>query len=167
MLLFVAYIQPLGHILRRHGVMFHGYADDTQIYVKFRPNNKEDLLAATKTLECCIHDVRTWMIFNKLKFNDSKTEFLPITTSYYNNWLSKQKLEITIGDAVVRPSQFVKNLGAIFDDTMCMSKHIACINKKLCFALRCLWRVRPYLDYSACAAAVNSLVTSRLDYDNS
>ena len=30
----------------------------------------------------CVSDIRTWMIENKLKINDDKTEFLIITSPY-------------------------------------------------------------------------------------
>ena len=31
----------------------------------------------------CISDIRTWMIKNKLKINDSKTEFLVLSFSFF------------------------------------------------------------------------------------
>ena len=34
---------------------------------------------AIEKLNLCISDIRTWMIKNKLKINDSKTEFLVLT----------------------------------------------------------------------------------------
>ena len=38
-------------------------------------NSKEPLTSLTK-LNNCISDIRVWMIKNKLKINDSKTEFI-------------------------------------------------------------------------------------------
>ena len=42
-----------------------------------------DLSIAIDKVNKCISDITTWMIQNKLKINDSKTEFLVLTSSFF------------------------------------------------------------------------------------
>ena len=73
---------PIGSILRHHGTDYQLYADDTQLYIKF---DLSDPSIALEKINLCISDIRTWMIKNKLKINDSKTEFLVLTSSFLSN----------------------------------------------------------------------------------
>ena len=68
---------PLGSILRHHCVNYYIYADDAQLYITF---DLSDPSVAIVKLNLCISDIRTWVIINKLKINDSKTEFLVLTS---------------------------------------------------------------------------------------
>ena len=50
----------------------HGNANDTQLYLSFRPDStssQETLIAQ----EDCIADIRAWMVNHQLKLNDNKT----------------------------------------------------------------------------------------------
>ncbi len=74
-LLFTLYMLPLGDIIRRHGVTFHYYADDTQLYVSSRPGETHQF----ETLTECIVDIKkNWMMSNFLQLNSLKTEVLII-----------------------------------------------------------------------------------------
>ena len=57
---------------KHDNIGYHIYADDTQLYISFKCN---DPLATLPKLNSCISHIRVWMIKNKLKINDSKTEF--------------------------------------------------------------------------------------------
>ena len=70
---FCLYLLPLGAILRHHNIGNHIYADDTQLYISFKC---KDPLESLTRLNMCISDIRVWMIKNKFKINDSKTEFI-------------------------------------------------------------------------------------------
>ena len=70
---FCLYLLPLSAILRYHNMGYHVYADDTQLYVSFKC--KQPLEAIFK-LNSCIDNIRRWMLTNKLKIHDSKTEFI-------------------------------------------------------------------------------------------
>ena len=62
-----------------HNVNFHGYADDTQLYVHCRP---EEIAETTAKLERCITDMDYWMSANRFKLNTDKTELLWAGTRY-------------------------------------------------------------------------------------
>ena len=70
---FCLYFLLLGAILRHHNIGYQIYADDTQLFISFKC--KDPLESLTK-LNMCISDIRVWMIKNKFKINDSKTEFI-------------------------------------------------------------------------------------------
>lgn len=72
-ILFWLYMLPLGHIIRRHGISFHWYADDTQLYQSVKPNESCELA----TLRDCQADVKDWMYKNVFQLNVDKTEFFP------------------------------------------------------------------------------------------
>ena len=68
-LLFSLYVQPIGDIIRAHGLFFHQYADDLQVYTHFNLNHSA-LVAAVKQMEDCLDEVKVWMARNSMFMND-------------------------------------------------------------------------------------------------
>ena len=115
--LFMDYVAPLSSLIQSFGVNFHGYTDDTQIYVPFVPGQKED--SARDKIQECIAAVKSWMAQNWFKLNDDKTEFI-IIESPRN--LKKVVTEyIVVGD---HKSKQVRNIGAIFDTSATMEAQV-------------------------------------------
>ena len=163
--IFTAYAQPVANIIRRFQVAYHIYADDTQLYISFNPKSEEDTAAARSRLTNCIAEIRSWMLANKLKLNDSKTELFLIASTRHANAVSH--LDLKIGGSVISPSASIKNLGIVFDNSLAMKNHVSSLCRTVNFHLRNLNRIRRYIDRSTCAHAVRSLILSRLDYGNS
>ena len=85
-----------------------------QLYISFKC--KDPLVSLTK-LNMYIFDIRVWMIKNKLKINDSKTEFI-----IFRSPLLKQSLQVS-------PSSKVRDLGVVFDQYLTFHDHISGICK--------------------------------------
>ncbi|CAH3173642.1 unnamed protein product, partial [Porites lobata] len=58
----------------------HCFADDTQLYLSFKPLGNTAQADAIQAMEKCIDAVRKWMIQDRLMINDDKTEFLLVGT---------------------------------------------------------------------------------------
>jgi exonuclease III len=149
-LLYTVYTIPLGHLLRELKVHYHFYADDTQLLSTFRPGKAGDLEQAATNMEGCVNMVRTWMAKNLLKMNDDKTEFIVFSSKQSAHKF--QSPELHIGDAIVSPTDKVRNIGAIMDKHMTMEKQVNHMCRCAFLQIRRLNSI--------------SFVTSRLDMNN-
>ena len=68
--LFTIYTSKMFEIVEKHLPSVHCYADDTQLYVAFSPNQPGDNEAALKAMSNCIRELRDWMVRDRLKLNE-------------------------------------------------------------------------------------------------
>ena len=166
-LLFTIYTSKLFDIVSKHLRSVHYYADDTQLYLAFSPAVQGEDEAALNAMRHCIHDLRNWMIEERLMLSDDKTELMLIGT---RQQLQKVNLnDITVGDTVVEAKSVARNLGSWFDCNLDMSFHIS-ISKQCASAfyhLHNISRIRRLLSADTTKAFVHAFVTSRVDYCNS
>ena len=160
------YTLPVGEIARHFEINYHLYADadDIQLYISFDPRTSGALDNALFKLQTCIENIKTWIVVNKLKLNDSKTEFL--VAASVHNMRNLPDVQLNFDNILISPSETIRNIGVIFEHRMSMSNHISHICSTVTFYLRNIARIRRFIDQSACHNAVRSLVLSRIDYCN-
>ena len=104
------------------------------------------------------------MLANKLKMNESKTEFLILGSKHQLKKITIPGMQV--GDDVICPVSHVRNLGVIFDKELAMDKHISKICSTAYFHLHNIRTIWKYLTHEAACILVQSLVSSQLDYCN-
>ncbi len=87
-LLFSIYMLPLGTIIRKYGISFHCWADNTQLYISTRPDETSKL----SKLKESVQNVKDWMTNNFLLLNCDKTDI-----TYWQWWsVTKYNYFVTV-----------------------------------------------------------------------
>lgn len=160
-ILFTLYMFPLGNIIRQHGINFHCYADDTQLYLSMKPDETNRLAR----LQACLKDIKTWMTQNCLLLNSDKTEVILFGPERFREKLSSYI--VTLDGISLASSSTVRNLGVIFDQNLSFDAHIKLVSRTAFFHLRNIAKIRNILSQGDAEKLVHAFVTSRLDYCNS
>ena len=153
----------LGEICRRHGVQYHLYADDDQLYVSFKVGDAVDLLEAQRRIEMCIAEIKAWMVMFMLKLNDDKTELDIIAPPFFLHHNKVPLSSVQVGDSGISTSKCARNIGVMFDHHMDMTTQVTRMCQAAWFQLRNIRSVRSSLTKEATLRLACSLVMPRLD----
>jgi hypothetical protein len=158
--LFSVYVSPIADVITSHGVQFHQYADDTQLYVAVK--SESDL----KKLEECTIAVTGWFTQNGMLLNPDKSEVLLVARKA-NAGKFADGSGVRVAGSDITFSVQLKSLGVILDQTLSFDQHVANIIKSSNFNIRALRHIRPMLNQSVANTVACSIFSSRLDYCNS
>ncbi len=139
--LFSLYMLPLGSILTKHGVSFHFYADDTQIYLPLRKNDQRGL----GSLNMCLADIKSWFSSNILHLNEGKTEAIVFGSS--------GAPDCDLGDLDSCKKLSVRNLAVNFDSALKCDKQINSVVRSSFFQLRLLSKAKSFLSFKSSQVA--------------
>jgi hypothetical protein len=163
--MYTMYTKPLGDLIQNHGLLYHFYADDTQLYVSFKANDDTSKYQALEKIENCLVDIETWMHTNMLKLNNDKTEIMLFLSKH--NMKHLKEVSVKVGNSEITSSTSVRNLGVMFDCTLSMEQQVNNICRSAFCQLRNISHIRKYLTMETTKTLMNGLVLSRLDYCNS
>ena len=118
-ILYLLYTAPLAEIIRSHGLDYHFYADDTQLYISFKDC---DVDVSRLRVEICLSDICHWMDVNELKLNHDKTEIMLIYSKYHNRLLFSY---FSMGKERLPTTANARSLGVTLDDNMLFDVHVS------------------------------------------
>ena len=160
-ILFSAFVSPISRIMEAHGIKYHQYADDTQLYTEVRSLDSTQ----TEALSKCVSALTFWFLDNGLQLNSSKTEAMIFGTRPGLSKLGPVSSLVIEGDVAVKES--IKILGVHLDPTLSMDNQVKASIKACNYHIRALRHVRRGLTLESAKLIALGLVTSRLDYCNS
>ena len=93
------------------------------------------------------------MIQSILKINDSKTEFLVLTSSFLNRHFND--LSLSVDNGRIAPSINSRNIGVPFNSHMTLDKQVNSICKSAFFHLRNIGSIRNMLTDDVCSQLIH------------
>ena len=140
-------------IISHHLPSLHCYADETQLYLEFKPVDTAAQDTAVSAMKACLWDIRQWMIKDKFMINDEKTELW---------WL---ELRHSGHESVIIPNdEAIRNLAVWLQSTFSMCSHVPRTCKSV-FLLPSQYKAQyKYLNQESTDRLIHAFVISRLDY---
>ena len=110
-----------------------------------------------------LNELNHWLIMNKLYLNKKKSELLnvPAHTPIYFFPVVK------IDNLIITPSDQIKYLGIVINNSFNLKSHITNISKKSNYQLMNIRKIRKFITSKLCTQLINSLAFSQIDYCSS
>ena len=127
-LLFSLYTRHLAELIQKFCIDYHFLADDSELYSCLL-TECESALRAIGNVESC-HEIKRWMMKNKLKPNEQKTEVLLCGPPSRRKSVPVDSL--LVGEALIPFSSVVKTLRVTLDAALSSDQHVSAVVRS-CF----------------------------------
>jgi len=144
-------------------MLFHLYADDSQLYLAFNPKSEESIQNVSKIIHNSTCVIKDWMRSNFLKLNSEKTELLVITTPTIT---ATSLSSLNICGTTIPSSTSVRDLGVHLDTFLKMDIQVRNTCRKAYYQLHLINKIRKFITDEAAKTLVQVNVISLLDYCN-
>jgi len=128
--LFVMYTAELSHIIARHGLQFHQYTDDCQIYVS---SPVSVVQSTVQQFSRFLHDVEAWMSASRLRLNPSKTVVLWLGSRHVIDKLDVHEVQVL--SSTIKIDSSAHDLGVVVDSRLIKSDHVASVCRSVYYYL--------------------------------
>ncbi len=162
-LLFSTYVTPIGSVIKSHGVNYHQFADDTQLYVAIDTSCSS---AALGRLAASSDALRRWFLENDLMLNGDKSEAVFFGTTAQLKSVESVNT-VSIAGSVLPVSRTIRSLGVSLDCHLRFDTHARAVAKACTHHTLALRHVRHMLSREVATTIACSIVASRLDFCNS
>src|SRR5208282_3185577 len=112
---------PIARIINQHGLQYHMYAADTQLYTALEPS-RVDLTP----IQQCTNDIHRWYAENGMMLNPTKSEIIAVGTRAQVEVASASRA-VDVAGTRVPFSDRVKLLGVTIDSTLSFDRHVSSV----------------------------------------
>ena len=145
-------------------ININGFADDHSSWKSFDFNHQINQHLSVEDLETNLQNVKCWMDQNRLKMNETKTEFMILSSKNMKEKCST--IPIHVGGEWLDQSDCIKLLGADLDQHLNFKVFIQRKCAKAMFMLKKIRSIRDMLTMDVTQDLMLSLVITHLDYCN-
>ena len=138
----------------------HLYADDTQLYCSFLP---DDLPEVCDRVECELNCLHSEIEKHALKVNSDKTQCILFTKKGKLN-IHQDQIDIFLRGNRLSFSESVTSLGVVIDDQLNFERHVSRLCGRAFSSLRSLYVSRKVLSVEVKRLLCDSLVLSHFNY---
>ena len=154
-----------GYFIQHHWLTFHFFADDTQLYISFSPNNGLELASTIAKIQDCSSDLDRWMSLNKLKLNKDKTELLYL----YSKHCSVRLYHHFVLEVIqfIHPTQPEISRCDLWQHYLYALSRVNSLCKTAFYHLPNISCIRKFLSLKTTEILAHASVSFKLDYCNS
>ena len=144
---------------------FQNYADRTQSYMAFKPNNTESFHQIISNIQNCVININSWRTAKMLQLNMDETEVLVLRNKSLRYPIALNKIKIDSIDILTARS--VRHLDTVFECALRSEAFGNSIGKSTWFSWFSIRRSSRSLTTDAPQIPIKASVMSKIDYWNS
>ena len=124
--MFIIYASKLVKTVNAHLPDVYCCADDSHLYHFLKPNSQASQDEAVIAMQHCIEDIRQWMLTDRIKLNDDKSEYLLMGTRQQLSKISAGYLVVRKYQSTESTKKLVHALVTIVELTLEIVYYMAC-----------------------------------------